>query len=59
MTRRAIEDRRIKKIKVSKNSRTQKRRDEDLANIRSYYLVLGLSIGFFLFIAIISFVWGR
>ncbi|HAG53175.1 MAG TPA: hypothetical protein DCL21_05245 [Alphaproteobacteria bacterium] len=59
MIQRATDDRRIKKVKVSKNNRKIRRRKEDHDNIKAYYGVLGLSIGIFAFIGIISFVWGR
>ena len=59
MVERSTDDRRIKKIKVADDKRKIRRRKEDVSNIRAYYGVLGLAIGIFLTIGIISFVWGR
>ena len=59
MVERSTDDRRIKKIKVADDKRKIRRRKEDVSNIKAYYGVLGLAIGIFLTIGIISFVWGR
>lgn len=59
MIQRVTDDRRAKKIKVRNDRRKTRRRKDDTANIMSYYVVLGMAISFFLFIAVISFVWGR
>ena len=59
MIQRATDDRREHKLKVKNDNRLSKRRKEDKYNILSYYIVLGISLSFFMFIAIISFVWGR
>lgn len=58
MIQRATDDRRIKKIKVTPDNRKIRRRKEDRHNILSYYIVLGISISLFLFITIISIIWG-
>jgi len=59
MIERVTEDRRNKKVDVEADLREIRRREEDRANIKSYYGVLGLCIGFLLCIGTISFIWGR
>jgi len=59
MIERVTEDRRSKKLDVEVDHREIRRREEDKANVKSYYGVLGLCIGTLLFTAIISFIWGR
>lgn len=59
MIERTTEDRRVKSQSVEEDFRKIRRRKEDRANIRSYYLVLGLSISTLVFIGIISVIWGR
>lgn len=59
MIQRVTDDRRAKKLKVENDRRKIKRRQEDVANVKAYYGVLGLSVLIFGFIGVISFIWGR
>tara|TARA_Y100001960_G_scaffold73790_1_gene78503 strand:- start:141 stop:320 length:180 start_codon:yes stop_codon:yes gene_type:complete len=54
MIQRATDDRRVKKIKVAVDNRKTRRRQEDKDNIKAYYAVLGLSIGTFIIIGLLS-----
>lgn len=58
MVERSTDDRRIKKIKVVKDRRKTRRRQDDKDNIKAYYIVLGFSIFLFTFIGVASFIWG-
>lgn len=58
MVERSTDDRRIKKIKITKDRRKIKRRQDDKDNIRAYYIVLGFSVLLFTFIGVASFIWG-
>lgn len=58
MIQRATDDRRVKKIKVAVDNRKTRRRQEDKDNIKAYYAVLGLSIGTFIIIGLLSFMKG-
>lgn len=58
MIERAVDDRRLKKQKIVNNQRKNKRRQEDLDNIKAYYSVLGLSIFIFILIGILSVIRG-
>lgn len=59
MIQRATDDRRSKKIKVEKDTREIKRRQEDIDNTKAYYGVLGLSLFIFIIIGLISFLGGK
>tara|TARA_Y100001960_G_scaffold308147_1_gene365186 strand:- start:10126 stop:10296 length:171 start_codon:yes stop_codon:yes gene_type:complete len=56
MIERSTDDRRIKNIKVVKDRRKIRRRQDDKDNIKAYYIVLGFSIFLFTFIGVASFI---
>lgn len=58
MQKRAIEDRRVINLKKKPNSRAKTRRNEDVANIKAYYIVLGISIATLVITGILTFIWG-